>query len=173
MSPTLRLASAAAFLLASFSASAAPATTHNLEISGVMMEKVGPAPACPSNFGGTITGYGTSEQLGAVAFASTDCITPAGPLFNFDNGRFIIMTADGDQIFAAYSGQFVPTGVGAAYVFSGATFQITGGNGRYANATGGGTLSGGEDMMTGMGNIKLSGQIHYKADRAEKATKAK
>lgn len=168
MSPTvLRLASAAALMLAAFSASATPATTHTLEISGVFMEKVGPAPACPSNFGGTITGYGTSAQVGAVAFVATDCVTPSGPLFNFDNGRFIIMTDNGDQIFAAYSGQFVPTGAGPAYVFSGATFQITGGNGRYAKASGGGTLSGGEDMVTGLGNIQLSGKIHYKAGKAK------
>lgn len=165
MSPSiLRLASAAALVLASFSASADTAKTQNLEISGVLMEKAGPAVRCPSKFGGTITGHGNSELVGRVAFVATDCITPQGPLFNFDQGRFIIMTATGEQIYAAYSGQFVPTGVGAAYVFSGATFQITGGNGRYAKASGGGALTGGQDMLTGMGTVQLSGKIHYKAD---------
>lgn len=165
MSPSiLRLASAAALVLASFSASADTATTQNLEISGVLMEKAGPSVRCPSKFGGTITGHGVSDQVGRVAFVATDCITPSGPLFNFDHGRFIIMTTNGDQIFASYGGQFVPTGVGAAYVFSGATFQITGGNGRYARATGGGSLTGGQDMITGMGTVQLSGKIHYKMD---------
>lgn len=160
----LRLASAAALVLASFSASADTATTQNLEVSGVLMEKAGPALRCPSKFGGTITGHGTSEQIGRVAFVATDCITPQPPIFNFDHGRFIIMTTTGDQIYAAYSGQFVPTGVGAAYTFNGATFQITGGSGRYARATGGGSLTGGQDMVTGMGTVQLSGQIHYKVD---------
>lgn len=160
----LRLASAAALVLASFSVSAKPAQTQPLEISGVLMEKAGPAAHCPSQFGGTITGHGVSDQVGRVAFVATDCITPSGPLFNFDRGSFIIMTTNGDQIFASYSGQFVPTGVGAAYVFSGATFQITGGNGRYFKATGGGTLTGGQDMLTGMGTVQLSGKIHHKMD---------
>jgi hypothetical protein len=46
-------------------------------------------------------------------------------------------------------------------VFSGATFQVTGGTGKYARATGGGTLSGDEDMITGAGNIKLDGKVQY------------
>ena len=128
------------------------------------MEKAGPSARCPSQFGGTITGHGTSALVGRVAFVATDCITPMPPLFNFDQGRFIIMATNGDQIFASYSGQFVPTGVGAAYVFSGATFQITGGSGKYSKATGGGALTGGEDMVTGMGTVQLSGKIHYKVD---------
>ena len=165
MSPSiLRLASAAALALASFSASADTATTQNLEISGVLMEKAGPSVRCLSKFGGTITGHGNSEQVGRVAFVATDCITPVPPIFNFDQGRFIIMTTTGDQIFASYSGQFVPTGVGAAYTFNGATFQITGGNGRYVRATGGGALTGGQDMITGLGTVQLSGKIHYKVD---------
>jgi hypothetical protein len=94
-------------------------------------------------------------------FIATDCITPDGPLFNFSDGKFIVMTTKGDQIFAKYSGQFVPTGEGAKYVFSGATFQVTGGTGKFARATGGGTLSGGEDMVSGAGNIKLDGKVQY------------
>jgi hypothetical protein len=46
-------------------------------------------------------------------------------------------------------------------VFSGATFQITGGNGRFHKATGGGTLSGGSDMATGQGTLQLNGNITY------------
>lgn len=165
MSPSLlRLASAAALALASFSASAVTAKTQAFELSGTLVEQAGPTARCPSQFGGTITGHGVSDQVGRVAFVATDCITPSGPLFNFNQGRFIIMTANGDQIFAAYSGQFVPTGVGAAFVYSAATFQITGGNGKYHKASGGGTLSGGQDMITGMGTVQLSGKIHYKMD---------
>lgn len=163
MTPSLlRIAASAALLLASVTASASPATTKALEISGVLLEQAGPAARCASQFGGTITGHGNSAHLGRVAFVATDCITPAPPLFNFSEGRFIIMTTSGDQIFAEYNGQFVPTGVGAKYIFSGATFRITGGSGKYHKASGGGELSGGQDMTTGMGDVKLSGQIHHK-----------
>jgi len=96
-----------------------------------------------------------------VVFIATDCITPQGPLFNFSDGKFIVMDTKGDQLFANYSGQFVPTGDGTKYVFSGGTFQVTGGTGRYRNARGGGTLSGGEDMATGSGTIKLSGDVLF------------
>jgi hypothetical protein len=53
----------------------------------------------------------------------------------------------------------VPTGEGTKFVFSNASFTITGGTGRYAKATGSGTLSGGEDMANGQGTIQLKGRI--------------
>lgn len=133
-----------------------------IKITAVLQEYTGPSPACPSQFGGTITATGDSELLGRVVLIATDCITPAGPQFNFSNGKLIIMTTNGSQIFANYSGQFVPTGNAANYVFSGATFQITGGNGSYSKASGGGTFTGGEDMLTGTGNLELTGTISYK-----------
>jgi hypothetical protein len=158
---TLRLTASAFLLLATIGAAAAPAATKPIEITGVFQEQAGPSLRCPSKFGGTLAGHGDSALLGRVAFIANDCITPNGPVFNFSMGRFIVVTASGDQVFADYSGQMVPTGNGTKYVFSGATFQITGGNGQYANASGGGTLSGGEDLTTGAGNLRLSGQILY------------
>lgn len=149
-------------LAASASASAAEWTAQTLDVEGTLVEATGPAARCPSQFGGTISGHGTSAMMGGkVVFIATDCITPAPPLFNFSDGRFVVMTTSGDQIFANYSGQFVPTGEGANYVFSGASFQVTGGTGKFAKASGGGTLTGGEDMITGTGNIKLSGRVLY------------
>jgi hypothetical protein len=156
---TLRIATSALLLMSAFGASANPFTTKTIEVNGVFQEQIGQSSRCPTQMGGTITGYGDSAIAGRVAFIATDCITPVGPLFNFSAGRFIIVTTSGDQIFANYSGQLVPTGDGAKYVFSGATFQVTGGNGRFAKASGGGTLSGGEDLATGAGTIKLSGQV--------------
>lgn len=159
---TLRALTASLLLAATAQATAGGWVTKTLEIEGPLVEEVGPASRCLSNFGGTISGHGKSALMGKVVFIGTDCITPVGPLFNFSGGKFVVMTTSGDQIFANYSGQFVPTGEGTKYVFSGATFQITGGTGKYAKITGAGTLSGGEDMATGVGNIKLSGRILYK-----------
>ncbi|WP_051293772.1 hypothetical protein [Pseudoduganella violaceinigra] len=156
----LKLAGGVALALASGAASA-HWTTTDLEVAGVIQEMPGPMARCASKFGGTITGHGNSSPLGRVAFVASDCITPNGPIFNFDRGRFIIMTQSGDQLFADYSGQFVPTGQGTNYAFSGASFQIVGGTGRYMFASGGGQLLGGEDMVTGAGNITLKGRISY------------
>ncbi len=156
----LKLAGGVALALASGAASA-HWTTTDIELTGVVQEVPGPSPRCPSNYGGAITGYGVSALLGRVAFVANDCITPNGNIFNFDRGRFIIMTQSGDQVYADYSGQFVPTGEGADYVFSGATFTITGGTGRYIFASGGGQLQGKESMLTGTGTIALKGRISY------------
>lgn len=160
-SPFLRLGATALLAVASLSAAAAPDVTRPFNLTGAFLEQVGPAPRCASQFGGTIVGHGESKVTGRNVFIASDCITPSGPLFNFSDGKFVIVATNGDQIFANYSGQFVPTGEGAKYVFSGATFQITGGNGRYNKATGGGTLSGGSDMVTGQGTLQLNGNINY------------
>lgn len=157
-----RPAAATLLLAASAAASAGSWETQPLDVEGVLVEAVGPADRCLSKFGGTISGHGKSVLMGGnVVFIATDCITPSGPLFNFSNGKFIVMTTSGDQIYANYSGQMVPTGEGAKYVFSGATFQVTGGTGKFSKVSGGGTLSGGEDMITGAGNIKLTGRVLY------------
>ncbi len=156
----LKLAGGFALALASGAASA-HWTTTDIEVAGVIQEVPGPSLRCPSKFGGTITGYGSSALLGRVAFVANDCITPNGAIFTFDRGRFIIMTQSGDQLFADYSGQFVPTGQGADYVFNGASFTISGGTGRYMFASGGGQLLGNENMLTGAGTISLKGRISY------------
>lgn len=158
----LQCAASVVLATVSFAASAHPGVAKPIAINAVLQEKVGPMARCPSQFGGTITGAGDSELLGRVVFISTDCITQTGPIYNFSRGEMIIVTATGDQIFADYSGQFVPTGDGAKFVFSGATFQVTGGNGEYRRASGGGTLTGGEDMLTGAGTVQLTGKIMYK-----------
>jgi len=159
-SSTLRFGAAALLACASLSASAGHAT-RPFTLSGAFLETPGPSPRCTSQFGGTIIGHGDSAVTGKVVFLASDCITPAPPLFNFSEGRFMILTATGEQIFASYSGQFVPTGEGSKFVFSGATYQITGGTGKFKKASGGGNLNGGEDMATGQGNLQLNGTISY------------
>lgn len=159
---SLRMA-ASAFLFAASGATMAASTVNvPLEINGVLQEIPGPSLRCPSKFGGTIIGRGEGALTGPVAFVASDCITPSGTSFTFSAGKMIVIAIAGDQIFADYSGQFVPSGVGTNYVFSNATFQVTGGTGKFSKASGGGTLTGGEDMATGAGTIKLSGTISYK-----------
>jgi hypothetical protein len=159
----LRAASCGALALMSFAAPAfADTPSAPFEVTGTLQEIPGPSARCASHFGGTILGGGDSAVLGKVVFIATDCITPNGSLYTFSDGRFIITTTSGEQVYASYSGQFVPSGVGTRYVFSNASFQITGGTGKYAKASGGGSLTGGEDMTTYQGTVKLSGQILFK-----------
>jgi hypothetical protein len=158
----LRLATGAVLMSAALCASAAPATYKDFKLSGVLQEIPGPSARCASNFGGTILGFGASSVIGKVTFLASDCITPNGTTYTFSDGKFLITTLTGELIFANYSGQFVPTGEGTKFVFSGAEFQVTGGTGRYARASGGGDMTGGEDMTTGQGTIQLSGRILMK-----------
>ena len=158
----LRFATGAVLMSAALCASAAPAGYNDFQLSGVLQEIPGPSARCASKFGGTILGFGSSTTVGKVTFLASDCITPNGATYTFSDGKFIVTTLTGELIFANYSGQFVPTGEGTKFVFSNATFQITGGTGRYARASGGGDMNGSEDMTTGQGTIQLSGRILQK-----------
>lgn len=159
----LRGAVGATMFAVSAIASAQHTHIEALEIKGVIFETTGYSARCPSQFGGTIQGYSTSASswLGKVVFIGTDCITPNGQLFTFSGGKLIITTVSGDQIHATYSGQFVPTGVGARYEFSNGIINISGGTGKYVHAAGGGFITGGEDMTTGLGDIKVSARLAY------------
>jgi hypothetical protein len=110
---------------------------------------------------GTISGRGTADRLGAVDLASRDCIVPLAPtLYLFTSRQVVLTLAHGDEIWAAYGGTLSAE--------SGAitgTYLIYGGTGRFANATGAGTLRGFEtlDLATGAGTgrIELRGTLAH------------
>ena len=108
---------------------------------------------------GDISGTGQATKLGKVSVVSTDCINPiTETLFSFLSTDVVFTTANGDQVFAIYSGTFSIQGqVG---VITGA-YLIVGGTGRYALATGAGTVNGQEDMVTGKGQVQLFGTLLY------------
>lgn len=159
---SISLLSSVVLMAASFSASAGQHVVRALEINGVFNEKIGPALQCASKLGGKLAGHGATLEGTPVAFVGGDCFSQSGTTFTFSNGKFILLYPNGDQIFANYGGQFVPTGLGTAYVMNGGTFTITGGSGTYSGALGGGFLRGTEDLATGAGTIGLSGQVYYK-----------
>lgn len=178
MNPSsLRIAVASFLLGASFTVSAGPAApaspvahaataasqvTTPLVIEGAIQEVLGPALRCPSKLGGTLVGHGNDPALGPVAFLGKDCVTPNGPLLTFSDGRITLLTGSGELIYANYSGQAVPTGEGNKVIYSNASFQITGGTGRYYRASGGGDINGTQDLVTGGGTIKLNGKITHR-----------
>lgn len=159
--PLLRLATAPLLMSIALCASAGEGnfSYKDLTISGVMQEVPGPSARCPSGVGGSIAGFGDSALLGRVVVLTSDCFSQSGATFSFGAGHMIITTMTGDLLFADYSGQALPTGVGTNLAFNSASFQVTGGTGKYAKASGGGSITGTEDGATGKGTIQLSGRI--------------
>ena len=162
MTTSIRLLSSLVLMTASLSALAGPTVSKALIVKGVFSEKISPSLQCPTVLGGKLAGHGETVEGTPVAFVGGDCFSQSGTTFTFSNGKFILLYPNGDQIFANYGGQFVPTGTGTAYVMNGGTFTITGGSGTYSGALGGGYLSGTEDLSNGAGTIGLSGVVYYK-----------
>lgn len=135
---------------------------RDLQISAIFQEVILPNKNCPSGLSGKLSGYGEANELGQIAFLSADCFSQNNGSFTFTDGKLKIMTSTGDLLFADYSGQVVVPNNSTRGVLNAATFQIRGGTGRYKKATGGGEISGTEDLTTGLGTIQLKGTIDYK-----------
>jgi hypothetical protein len=129
-----------------------------LTISGITHEQVGYRAECPSQFGGTTTGTAASSLLGIVSIEGNDCITPVGNNFSFE-GKMAFTTLNGDELFADYSGLFAATIYPSIFTLTDSIFEITGGTGSFSKATGGGTLLGVQNILTGLGVIQAKGEI--------------
>jgi hypothetical protein len=116
--------------------------------------------------GGTFGGTGHATHMGAVELHSTHCITvpadPEKPVYVF-NGRMRVTTPNGDVMLADYAGYFNPVSDGV-YAFEG-NYYITGGTGRFEDASGTGALFG---NLQGYFNVVLQaatlsaqGRIRY------------
>ncbi|PTQ80532.1 putative secreted protein with PEP-CTERM sorting signal [Nitrosospira multiformis] len=128
-----------------------------LTINAIIHEEVGYQPHLGC-FGGTITGSGVSSLLGSVSIATNDCITSVGNSLSFD-GQMTFTVSSGDEIFADYSGWFVPTLYPSIFTLKDSFFSITGGTGSFLGAKGGGKLFGTEDILSGWGLMQATGEI--------------
>lgn len=130
----------------------------------VTQEILHPDPvACPTfpYLAGTTTGVGKATHLGAATGMGSDCVTPTSPTtFQFGNGQLTIVAANGDELRATYHGTLVPSPLPPFSTING-SYTITGGTGRFSGATGGGTLGGTENLLTGQGRLTLSGTLSY------------
>jgi hypothetical protein len=142
-----------------------------------------PMPLCSSGIGGVGTGFASTNlftnnpatETTTVALALSDCVTQTTPIVNdFGPGGFTLTGPGGETIFAQYHGQlaldlskYAPTNPIATYNFvpTATQFQILGGTGRYAKATGFGTITGTEIVnavsKTSVGNLIAEGSITY------------
>lgn len=128
-----------------------------LTINAIIHEQVGHQPHLDC-FGGTITGSGMSSFLGTVSIAASDCITQVGNNLSFD-GKMTFTVSSGDEIFADYSGWFIPTPYPSIFTLKDSFFSITGGTGSFLGAKGGGKLFGTEDILSGWGLMQATGEI--------------
>lgn len=130
-------------------------------------------------FQGMLQGRGTASHLGQMTLDGQDCVQitpmPASPLIplelKFVNGALTMAAANGDKLYASYSGTFIydntdpTTGLLPKYKLSPGTggFIIKGGTGRFVNATGFGVLNGTEIIAPdgATGTLDLSGVISY------------
>lgn len=145
------------------SASITNVMSSPLAITSILHETViptylDPSSRCTSPLEGTIAGNGMSPLLGKVSFGANDCITPVKDHFSFD-GKMVLTLSSGDEIFFDYHGLFVPTSYPSIYTLSKASFDIHGGTGNFKDAKGSGELQGGENLVTGLGVLQISGKI--------------
>ena len=167
MSSTSRLlrplvfACAAAALFASGLTAAKSSKPFQATIT--ISEQLVPVGTTECQFIGAITGTGQATHMGKLATASQDCVNQiSATTFSFASQQVVLTAANGDQVFASYGGTLnFESGVG---VITGG-YTITGGTGRFAGATGGGSLQGLEEVNpatgAGRGQIQLNGTISY------------
>lgn len=159
--------------LLTFGAAAQP-QSRPFKAKLVLTESVLFTGAVPCFAIGTMQATGNATQLGKVTATSSDCINPQGGFdpsgpnsFSFaSNGAgsagLVFTAANGDLLYAAYSGSLTAQPTGPHKVTG--QFVITGGTGRFLGATGGGTLSGYEDIsqvVSGHGEIEATGTVAY------------
>lgn len=112
-----------------------------LEIVFTAQETLSSNTQCPTFFV-TLNVSGLSPQLGVVTGKGSHCASPdASGNIQIPTGEMTVATAEGNEIRITY--RFVMTAARAQPVYHlWGTFEVTGGTGRYATATGRGIVHG-------------------------------
>jgi hypothetical protein len=154
---------AAAFVLALGTLVAADQQARPFEVSIVGNANPVPDPGDPcvllntesAVIHGTHLGKGTWDSFETVNF----CTNPGGPAAV--EGEFTLTAANGDQIFGTYTTLLIADPVAGTIEASG-EYQITGGTGRFDDATGSGTISATGDFAPPFAVVgAMSGEISY------------
>jgi hypothetical protein len=111
-----------------------------------------------------LTGTGNYEHLGLVHLGFTSTITGTSGCGGFTAMEQDVFTAaNGDKLVLSVQDIFCPTSTPGGYTFT-ATFLITGGSGRFADASGSGNIQGTAtftSQTTGTFAGSTSGTISY------------
>ena len=118
----------------------------------------------PSQWVSSSAGSGVISHLGRVSWRTEHCFQLfAGTFGTFGDARLVITAANGDQLFGTYDGVMTGETTFAETVF------VTGGTGRFAQASGSIDESGWFDPDTGFMEVTGAGSIAYDAsDRASR-----
>ena len=117
--------------------------------------------AAPGVFAGTGSGTGRATHLGKVTLSTSELVdfTASPGSGTIRGGEMVMVAANGDELYWDYSGNgLLPDADGV--VSFGGTFTITGGTGRFSDATGGGTFEG-EGNVAGDAVVSYEGTIEY------------
>lgn len=120
---------------------------------------------CAGGVVGTTTGKGNASHMGKVTMVATDCplIIPGGPPPSFSEGKLTFKAANGDELRAVYQGSLQPVDIPNQVFSIVGQYNVTGGTGRFSNATGSGSLTGtitlGPEVSNG--RYEASGTLSY------------
>ena len=131
------------------------------------------ATAAETPFKGTVSAVETGTTVGPTRFLVRDGGGTATHLGKYTEhitmqinlptrhsmGAATFTAANGDTLTATVEGQATPTSPGELSIVE--VYTITGGTGRFADATGSFTLDSTVDQVTGVSSGRLSGAIDY------------
>ena len=123
--------------------------------SGVITPPHGPPPVDLSG-SGTATYLGTSTNSGHVAVTGPSSCQDG---FAVRNDEILTSTDDGDRITLTITDESCPIPNSPGVYHGVGTYVVTGGTGRFANATGQGTFDGHGDFNLGKFAFTLNGTI--------------
>jgi hypothetical protein len=125
----------------------------------------GPGGACGANrIDVQVEGKGQATHLGQYTITRHHCFNPATAAF--EDGTLEQTAANGDKIFGTYSGSVagvveVDDQGNPLVIIINATQVITGGSGRFTDATGQGDLYSEFNLLTHQGDFTIEGWISY------------
>lgn len=102
--------------------------------------------SAPKNFLNTQQGGGSATLIGDFTTTLTFCVNPAN--FEYDNVQGSFLAANGDEIFISGGGQVLPSDEPGYDLEFMDPFEITGGTGKFKDATGGGMTNSFVNMTT-------------------------
>jgi hypothetical protein len=144
-----------AFLVAPGGLEAKPAKPFKARMTGT--DTLVLDPTCPAGMRSIITGRGSATHLGKFTVILQDCVVPVLPNFLFVGGTFVAVAADGSELTGTYEGQLLATAT-TLFDIEG-SYVVTGGTGRFEGATGSGSFTGTDDIVTHDVELSLVGTI--------------